>query len=186
MLDEPLGSLDGALRARLVIELRRIVKSVGLTTVYVTHDQQEAFAIADRIALMNAGKIEQADTPETIYRRPATRFCATFLGLNNIVPVNWYTNGMASTAFGMFAIPHPADAILLHPLGIRLSSDGPIEGRIEERTFQGDSYQLLLGHASGLAITLNVTANADPIPAEGETARIAVGPDHVLPLRESA
>ena len=182
MLDEPLGSLDAALRTRLVVELRHIIKSLGLTTVYVTHDQQEAFAIADRIALMNAGKIEQVDTPEAIYRRPATVFCANFLGLNNIAPVERYTDGMAHTAFGQFSLPQPADAILLHPLGIRLSDSGPIEGRIEERTFQGDSYRLLLRHASGLAITLKTSANAADMPAEGEMARIAIEPDYVLPL----
>lgn len=183
MLDEPLGSLDAALRTRLVVELRHIIKSVDLTTIYVTHDQQEAFAIADRIALMNAGKIEQVDTPEAIYRRPATVFCANFLGLNNIVSVKRYGDGIAHTALGQFSLPQPADAILLHPLGIRLADDGPINGRIEERTFQGDTYRLLLRHASDVAITLQTPANASQIPVEGETARIMIEPDYVLPLR---
>lgn len=183
MLDEPLGSLDAALRTRLVIELRHIIKSVGLTTIYVTHDQQEAFAIADRIALMNAGKMEQVDTPEAIYRRPATVFSAAFLGLNNIVPVDRYAHGTAFTALGTFALPHPAEAVLLHPLGIHLREDGQIEGRIEECTFQGDSYRLLLRHTSGAAITLKVPANGTHIPRESETARITIEPDYVLPLR---
>ncbi len=87
MLDEPLGSLDAALRERLVVDLRAIIKRVGLTALYVTHDQHEAFAIADRIALMNAGQIEQVGTPSEVYRRPATIFAARFLGLNNVVPV---------------------------------------------------------------------------------------------------
>lgn len=183
MLDEPLGSLDAALRTRLVVELQHIIKSVGLTTIYVTHDQQEAFAIADRIALMNAGKIEQVDTPEAIYRRPASIFCATFLGLNNILRVERYDNGIAHTMLGEFRLAEAADAVLLHPLGIHLSDNGPVEGRIEERTFQGDSYRLLLRHASGEAIMLKIPANAAHIPAEGETTRITIEPDYVLPLR---
>lgn len=186
MLDEPLGSLDAALRSRLVVELRDIIKSVGLTTLYVTHDQQEAFAVADRIALMNAGRIEQIDTPETIYQQPNTIFSAQFLGLNNIIPVERYEDGLAHTALGTFKIAHPADAILLHPAGIRLSSDGSIEGQIEERVFQGDSYRLMLRHAGGLTISLKVMANAAHIPAAGAVVSISVEPDCVLPLRASA
>lgn len=185
MLDEPLGSLDAALRTRLVIELRHIIKSVGLTALYVTHDQQEAFAIADRVALMNAGKIEQEDAPEVIYRRPATIFCATFLGLNNIIPIKRLVDGIAHTSLGEFSLPQPADAILLHPLGIHLNDDGSIEGRIEERTFHGDTYRLLLRHPSDVFIGLTVPANAPKVPAEGETARIAIDLDYVLPLREN-
>jgi ABC-type Fe3+/spermidine/putrescine transport system ATPase subunit len=149
----------------------------------VTHDQQEAFAIADRIALMNAGKIEQVDTPEALYRRPASVFCATFLGLNNIVSVDEYVDGKAHTALGAFEFLHPADAVLLHPLGIHLSDAGLVEGYIEERTFQGDAYRLLLRHASGVAITFKVPANAPHVPAEGEITRIIIEPDYVLLLR---
>jgi ABC-type Fe3+/spermidine/putrescine transport system ATPase subunit len=182
MLDEPLGSLDAALRTRLVVELRHIVKSVGLTTLYVTHDQQEAFAIADRIALMNAGRIEQVDTPETLYRRPATIFSARFLGLNNIVPVERYVAGRAQTVLGEFTLPEPVDAVLLHPLGIRLVDDGSIEGTVVERTFQGDSYRLFLHHASSTMISLKVPATTPHIPAEGDVVRIIIELDYVLPL----
>ena len=85
MLDEPLGSLDRKLREELMIELRRILKQAQLTSVYVTHDQQEAFAIADRVVIMNAGHIEQSGTPPTVYRQPATEFVARFLGLPNLI-----------------------------------------------------------------------------------------------------
>ena len=86
MLDEPLGALDRALRERLMLDLRRILKQVGVTAVYVTHDQTEAFAVADRIALMNAGRIEQLDTPQIVYFQPATQFAARFLGFRNLFP----------------------------------------------------------------------------------------------------
>ncbi len=88
LLDEPLGALDRALRERLMLELRQILKQAGgggITAVYVTHDQAEAFAIADRILLMNEGRVEQVGTPAAVYRQPATPFVARFLGMENII-----------------------------------------------------------------------------------------------------
>jgi len=85
MLDEPLGALDRTLRDQLLVELRSILKQLGQTAIYVTHDQMEAFAVADRVALMRAGRIEQAGTPEALYLRPATPFAARFLGMSNIL-----------------------------------------------------------------------------------------------------
>ncbi len=84
MLDEPLGALDRALRERLLDQLRTILKRVGVTSIYVTHDQAEAFAIADWLVLMNAGRIEQQGPPEQVYRQPASQFAARFLGLDNL------------------------------------------------------------------------------------------------------
>jgi ABC-type Fe3+/spermidine/putrescine transport system ATPase subunit len=85
MLDEPLGALDRQLREELMIELRRILKAAHLTSIYVTHDQAEAFAVADRVAIMNAGRVEQIDTPQAIYQHPATEFVARFLGMPNLI-----------------------------------------------------------------------------------------------------
>ncbi len=85
MLDEPLGALDRQLREELMIELRRILKAAQLTSIYVTHDQAEAFAVADRVAVMQAGRIEQVDTPQRIYAQPATEFVARFLGMPNLI-----------------------------------------------------------------------------------------------------
>src|SRR5207247_5083480 len=85
MLDEPLGALDRALRERLLDELRAILKRVGVTSIYVTHDQAEAFAIADWLVLMNGGRIEQQGRPEAVYRHPATAFVARVMGLSNLV-----------------------------------------------------------------------------------------------------
>lgn len=86
MLDEPLGSLDRVLRDQLLTDLRQWLQHLGQTALYVTHDQQEAFAIADRVALMNAGQVEQEATPVALYRRPATPFAARFLGFKNLLP----------------------------------------------------------------------------------------------------
>ncbi|MFT5193010.1 MAG: ABC-type Fe3+/spermidine/putrescine transport system ATPase subunit [Cellvibrionaceae bacterium] len=85
LLDEPLGSLDRLLRERLLGQLRAILKKVGVTALYVTHDQSEAFGIADRVAVMNNGQIEQVAEPQEIYTRPTSRFVASFLGLSNVV-----------------------------------------------------------------------------------------------------
>jgi ABC-type Fe3+/spermidine/putrescine transport system ATPase subunit len=85
MLDEPLGSLDRKLREELMIEVRRILKAARLTSIYVTHDQQEAFAVADRVVIMKAGCIEQIGSPREVYNRPRTEFVARFLGLPNLI-----------------------------------------------------------------------------------------------------
>ena len=85
MLDEPLGALDRQLREQLMVELRRILKTAQLTSIYVTHDQSEAFAVADRVAVMNAGRLEQIDTPANLYANPATEFVARFLGMPNLI-----------------------------------------------------------------------------------------------------
>ena len=86
LFDEPLSNLDAKMRERMRVELRRLQKRLGITAIYVTHDQQEAMVIADRIILMNQGKIEQAGAPREIYARPRTRFAAEFIGSTNILP----------------------------------------------------------------------------------------------------
>ncbi|PJF23356.1 MAG: spermidine/putrescine ABC transporter ATP-binding protein [Phototrophicales bacterium] len=144
MLDEPLGSLDAALRERLVVELRDIIQRLGLTAIYVTHDQQEAFAIADRVAVMNVGKIEQVANPQELYQQPKTVFVAQFLGMNNIVPASWvarYLNHRVQTPF-----------VLLHPDHIKLGGD--LTGEVVERVFLGGAYRLKVRVADDVMLTL--------------------------------
>jgi spermidine/putrescine transport system ATP-binding protein len=86
LLDEPLGALDLKLRKQMQVELKRIQQEVGITFVYVTHDQEEAMTMSDRIAVMNHGKYEQLGDPEVLYERPKTRFVAGFLGVSNLLP----------------------------------------------------------------------------------------------------
>ena len=92
MLDEPLGSLDRALREKLMVELRDIIKQIGVTAIYVTHDQSEAYAVADKVAIMQNGRIEQYATPQTLYAQPSNVFVARFLGFSNIL------SGMVTSA----------------------------------------------------------------------------------------
>jgi thiamine transport system ATP-binding protein len=95
LLDEPLSALDARLRERLRVTVRRIQQELGTTTVYVTHDQAEALAVSDRVAVMDAGHIEQVGRPETVYRRPASRFVAEFVGDNNLLDAEVTAGGTA-------------------------------------------------------------------------------------------
>jgi iron(III) transport system ATP-binding protein len=103
LFDEPLSNLDAQLRVRMRSEIRGLQKQLGITSVYVTHDQEEAFSLADRVALMNQGKLIQLGTPRELYRQPADRFVAEFVGLSNIVPVeviNTTPDGATIKVFG--------------------------------------------------------------------------------------
>jgi len=129
MLDEPLGSLDRALRERLMTELRDILKGVGVTALYVTHDQAEAFAIADRAVVMNAGRVEQIGPPESIYRCPATPFVAHFLGLTNLAGGRVIDPGRVASAWGDIATgtgdygPGDPVSVLIRPEAASLEAD---------------------------------------------------------------
>ncbi|MEZ4869244.1 MAG: ABC transporter ATP-binding protein [Caldilineaceae bacterium] len=113
MLDEPLGSLDRRLRDELMTELRAILKEVGVTALYVTHDQQEAFALGDRVAVMQAGRIEQIGAPQQLYYKPANRFVARFLGFSNLLPIRTVEQpALLTTAGGKWHLPHLATAII--------------------------------------------------------------------------
>jgi thiamine transport system ATP-binding protein len=174
MLDEPLGSLDAALKERLLVELRQIIKRVGLTALYVTHDQHEAFAIADRIALMNAGQFEQVGAPEEVYRKPETVFAARFLGLNNIAPN------------GTFGISAESSEILLHPDGILLDEHGSIGGTVRESVFLGDAYRITMQTDAGVALTFKVTARGRAEMQVGDAVRVSAAEDYVIPLKPTA
>jgi ABC-type Fe3+/spermidine/putrescine transport system ATPase subunit len=185
MLDEPLGSLDATLRERLVTELRAIIRDSRLTSIYVTHDHQEAFAIADRVAIMNAGRIEQVDTPEGVYLHPQSTFVARFLGLNNIVPIIGHDGTRLRTPLGEFTVSGRPDAILLHPHGIEIVSDGKadaIRGIVEQRAFQGENYRLVIMCNDDIRLSLVVD---DQAPMIGERVSLRISPEMVLPLKSS-
>lgn len=171
MLDEPLGSLDAALKERLLSDLREIIKRVGLTALYVTHDQHEAFAIADRIALMNAGQFEQVGAPAAVYQRPKTAFAARFLGLNNIVPS------------GTFGITGAGKELLLHPDGIALDERGNIRGIVRESLFLGDAYRVTLDTDSNLPLTFKASAREHQLNV-GAAVHVRVADEYVVPLQQ--
>jgi ABC-type Fe3+/spermidine/putrescine transport system ATPase subunit len=186
MLDEPLGSLDAALRDRLAIDLREIIKAAGVTAIYVTHDQQEAFAIADRVVVMNAGQIEQIDRPDKLYLCPQTVYVAEFLGLHNIIPVDHVDQTaegyLAHTVLGDFPLRQPAKHLLLHPAYIELAEQGMISARLEKRIFRGGQVQLELRHISGLSLTMFMPSSRPQLPENGGEVFLHVRAEGVLPL----
>lgn len=187
MLDEPLGSLDRALRERLMLEIRQILKQVGLTAIYVTHDQTEAFAVADRISVMNQGEIEQAATPEQLYHFPATPFVARFLGFTNLVEAICRPNGQLETPWGLWPVstdPHaPGDTVtaLIRPeaASVESTTGFPIEGEVVTTLFRGRFYQLMLATGSQqLKFELPLTQLLQP----GERLTLWLDPAAILVL----
>ena len=152
MLDEPLGSLDALLRDQLAQELRKIIKDAGLSAIYVTHDHREAYAIADRIAVMAAGTIGQVSEPVELYQHPSSEKVARFLGFSNIFR---FGENLLTEALAMHVQPVPttSQTFLIHPDGVYLQQrlDRPsltCQGRIESVIFRGDhrEVQVLLPH----------------------------------------
>lgn len=185
MLDEPLGSLDAALREDLIVDLRSIIKQLRLTAIYVTHDQHEAFAIADRIAVMNAGHIEQFATPTDIYQHPKTAFVAHFLGLDNILPVLSQQNGIAVTPIGDFPVSQPVKNLLLHTDFVKVvpvTTPDSIPVEVIQSVFQGDSYRLTLGHSSGTTLTVKYLSADVPAPQIGDRLAIQIALNAIIPL----
>ncbi|MFJ8086108.1 ABC transporter ATP-binding protein [Streptomyces sp. NPDC096205] len=141
MLDEPLGQLDRSLRERLVVELRELFGRLGTTVLAVTHDQGEAFALADRVVVMREGRIAQSGTPLEVWQRPADEFVARFLGFDNVVAAT-VTAGAADTPWGKLPVPEGspqgARPVLVRPAGVRLVpvADG-LRCTVTARTFKG-------------------------------------------------
>jgi spermidine/putrescine transport system ATP-binding protein len=155
LLDEPLGALDLKLRQAMQIELKRIQREVGITFIYVTHDQEEALTMSDRIAVMNEGRVEQIGTPQEIYHSPTSVFVANFIGVANLIPaVVQYADATAATVMvaGVHRFPVPvggqrlrpgaAATVMVRPERLRLSATAPADGTgvpvtVEHAVFQG-------------------------------------------------
>ncbi|MBN2391728.1 MAG: ABC transporter ATP-binding protein [Anaerolineae bacterium] len=177
LLDEPLGALDRNLRERLLEELPLILHNVGVTAITVTHDQEEAFALSDRVVLLNEGRVVQTGRPETIYDRPHNAWVARFLGLENLFPARMSHPRQAEVAFGVLdmaddaASPQP-DAegqVLIHPWGIHLElgNVNPFTAQVTRRSFHGSYFRLMLAIDGGV-LHLDVNPGKTP-PAPGET-----------------
>jgi ABC-type Fe3+/spermidine/putrescine transport system ATPase subunit len=186
MLDEPLGALDRNLRERLLDELPQILHRAGATAITVTHDQEEAFAIADRVVLMHDGRVVQTGTPREVYRRPASTWVAQFLGLTNLLPAKIVASD-AETEVGRLEIRDPSVAnlqsptsdlqLLIRPEAAQLGDAGPnvVHGVVTERSFRGERYRLGVRHASGIELALNIPANVD-LPDCGEPITLSLDP----------
>lgn len=152
LLDEPLSNLDAKLRLKMRVEIRELQQKLKITTVFVTHDQEECFSISDKVAVMNGGIIEQYDTPENIYAHPATEFVARFVGFENFFPLEKREDGYCcgDTRFEIGHLPDremDAPKGTIRPDDIVLLEDGAqeennvIEGTVTVRTYLGKSYQ---------------------------------------------
>ncbi|MFD7135377.1 ABC transporter ATP-binding protein [Streptomyces sp. NPDC059894] len=142
MLDEPLGQLDRSLRERLVVELRELFGRLGTTVLAVTHDQGEAFALADRVVVMREGRIAQSGTPLEVWQRPADAFVARFLGFDNVVEAG-VAGEAAVTPWGKVPVPAGSPqgtrTLLVRPAGVRLvgADEGGLRCTVAARTFKG-------------------------------------------------
>jgi ABC-type Fe3+/spermidine/putrescine transport system ATPase subunit len=203
LLDEPLGSLDRALREELMGELRRILQqapagsngSNGVTSIYVTHDQQEAFAIADRVVVMNAGRIEQVGPPLVVYRQPANPFVARFLGMHNLLPGQvtavapdlWVATPLGNLRCGRcpagFVVGDravmliPPDAASMAPPTAQ-EAQNRVHGQLLEVSFRGSQVKVTLGYAPGARLVFELPGSAaDALPQPGEPLSLALDPD---------
>jgi len=203
MLDEPLGSLDRATRERLVVELRDILAGVRVTALYVTHDQTEAFSIADRAIIMNVGRIEQVGAPEEIYRRPATAFVARFLGMTNMSEGRILGDGRVETAWGTMQAStdgfRPGDKVrvLIRTEAAALTSSGPaaaiderclpaghatLRGRLASLSFRGGHYQVRLEPECGPALAFDMSAVVPLTTKPGDSMCVTLNPAGVVLL----
>lgn len=150
LLDEPLSNLDAKLRVAMRIEIKRIQQQLGITTVFVTHDQEECFSISDKVAIMNNGVIEQYDSPEKIYRLPKTKFVAQFIGFENFFEVTKTEGNQYQSQSGqLFTTTNPQPSVTgtvatIRPEDIEITKEvtqETVEGTVVVRTFLGKSYQ---------------------------------------------
>jgi putative spermidine/putrescine transport system ATP-binding protein len=166
LLDEPLSNLDARLRLEMRTELQRVQKETGVTMIFVTHDQAEALALADRIVVMKAGKIEQIGSPEDIYNRPVSSFVADFVGFENIFPIE---NGRLKTATGLVNLssqPPSAAGLAWRPRMVSLGT-GPFRGTVRGTSFAGDSREYLLDTPLGvIKAEVEASAPAHPLGAD--------------------
>jgi thiamine transport system ATP-binding protein len=191
MLDEPMGSLDRALRERLPEELRSIFGGLGLTTIYVTHDQDEALSVADRVVVLDAGRLVADGTPEQLWLAPPSAWVARFLGFRNVAAGRWAPDGL-ETPWGRLPLEFvdPGDrsgrprqgplTVVLRAAGLVASAEGPLRGRIASRRFGGD--HVLFTVAVDGAPPLQIEARGGEWPAVGQaiTLRPIPGSVHVI------
>lgn len=189
MLDEPLGALDRALRERLMLDVRVILKRIGMTAIYVTHDQTEAFAVSDRLAVMNAGRIEQVGAARDVYDRPSTPFVARFLGFENLLPGRIGPGGDVETPVGRFRPAAPAATgavvLLIKPTYAAAeaeagpSADRPnrVSGIVDAIAFRGRFSQIWLV-SGGQRLLFEVTGDSPFQP--GDAVQLTIAADELL------
>lgn len=198
MLDEPMGSLDRALRERLVADLRSILKKVKATVIFVTHDQNEAFVLADRVAVFNTGYIEQVSTPELLYKKPANEFVARFLGFQNLLPVEISSKGEITSAIGRFSLEgndllqDDHGFLLIRPEAASWISDNKsekndelrLEGVVNDSKFQGSVFQVTIEVEEKVNLVFNFPSDSTA-PGLNETVQFQLKKSALSLIKDS-
>jgi len=192
LLDEPLSALDAKVRSRLRDEIRRVQLEVGITTLFVTHDQEEALAIADRVGVMQAGKLEQLGPPTLVYSRPATPFVADFVGLTNRMQ-GTVRKGEVEIRGASIPLVHPDTpdgpaTALVRPEAVSIAGDGdaaqgPLVGTVIAVAFLGAVSRVTVDLGDTTVLAQLATSAASEHPA-GSKVRLTLRPDPVLIQRE--
>ena len=189
LLDEPFGALDRKLRESMQLEVRALQRRLGITTIFITHDQDEALAMSDRIAIMNRGIIEQLGTPTEVYDHPATEFAAGFMGESNIYPGVVVDAGQVRLDIGPMleagsSLP-PGTRIgaIIRPERLDAASGTALEGVVEDAVYLGVAWKYQLRLPGGAEMLVRLPGSAAPA-AIGDTMRVRLGPRdvHLLQL----
>jgi len=202
LMDEPLGALDRQLRDQMQLEIKDLHGRLGITVLYVTHDQEEAMAMSDRICLMNNGRIEQIGTPQELYFRPRSVFVAQFLGESNIFDATVREAGSDLTLAGPAGLAIRARAgeaarneavkVVLRPERLRLlgaaeSADNTASGTLKETVFAGGVTRYFVAVPGGLTLSAKqLSPGGEAEPRIGDTVRLGWGAEHTLVLRGGA
>ncbi len=190
LLDEPLAALDRKLREEVRGEIRALQRSLGITTLMVTHDQEEALSLSDCIVLLSEGRVEQIGAPDEIYHRPRTRFAAGFLGLANFLEGRLDAEGSIVTADGALPAaaagrPGASVAGLIRPEDVRVdAAAGFLPATVREVVFLGEVARYRLETPGGASFTANAGGTRSRFP-EGSTVRLAWDPERVWLLPEA-
>jgi spermidine/putrescine transport system ATP-binding protein len=200
LLDEPLGALDLKLRKGLQVELKRIQREVGITFVYVTHDQEEALTMSDRIAVMNRGHVEQVSMPEEVYDRPTTTFVAGFIGVSNLMPATIPAPGRVKLDSGPEIAADTGDlrpgegcAAVVRPEKLKvtragdgevLADDEPrVEGIVESSVYLGTATQIVVNLGGEVRMTVLIPnageAERQTLPGGGAKVTLSWAPEHM-------
>jgi spermidine/putrescine transport system ATP-binding protein len=207
LLDEPLGALDLKLRKQMQLELKQIQHEVGITFMYVTHDQEEAMTMSNRIAVMRFGKVEQIGAPEDTYENPSTEFVAGFLGASNLLDgeVTGRDGALATVSLtdgGIVSVPTervngqgPSVKVGVRPEKIRLQSEGAelpagwnsVAGTLSDATFVGVSHQFTVEGPGTRPLSVYAqNLGMESLPAPGQRVRLLWRPEHTFVVRPSA
>ncbi|MGY1636470.1 ABC transporter ATP-binding protein [Geodermatophilus sp. SYSU D00742] len=187
LLDEPLSALDAQVRVQLREEIRRIQLELGITTVFVTHDQAEALSVADRVGVLRQGRLEQVASPDELYERPATAFVAEFVGTMNRLPAEPTDGGVRVLGVRRAvtgALPASGDVVaLVRPESLTVAADPAGAGRVVTRTFSGASTRLAVALPGDLEVAVDVASaeSADLVPGTAVTVVPAERPVLVAP-----